>query len=112
MRLKAILLIPRRNGILRLSEAEKIITIGSWSGFKAAEVKSTRPTPDGVAVGVVMDHSPIDDLAGAFLWFPKAWQLEMILDALDRSDQLTHRMIGHGWNRGPRPYIRLEDFIL
>ena len=111
MRLKAIVLIPRRDGILRLSEAEKIITIGSWSGFKAAEVRSTRSSPNGWAVGAVMDHSPIDDLAGAFLWFPKTWEIDLITEAMNRSDELTHQMLGHGWSKGPRPYIRVEDFI-
>ena len=111
LRLKAILLIPRRDGILRLSEAQRVIVLGDWEGFRADSVPSVRSSPNGWAVGVVMDHSPIDDLAGAFLWFPKAWQLEMILDALDRSDQLTHQMLNHGWSRGPRPYVRVEDFI-
>ena len=85
--------------------------LGDWEGFRADSVRSVRSSPNGWAVGVVMTSSPIDDLAGVSLWFPKAWQLEMILDALDRSDELTHKMIGHGWFRGPRPYIRLEDFI-
>ena len=111
MRLKAIVLIPRRNGILRLSEAEKIITIGSWSGFKAAEVRSTRSSPNGWAVGVVMTSSPIDDLAGCNLWFPKAWEIDLIVETMNRSDRFTHDMIGRGWFRGPRPYIRVEDFI-
>ena len=111
MRLKAIVLIPRRDGVLRLSEAESIIALEGWNGFRADMVPSVRPTMNGYAVGVVLEHSPIDDEAGACLWFPKAWQLEELLKALQRSDELTHMMLSHGWLRGPRPYIRLEDFI-
>ncbi len=111
MRLKAIVLIPRRDGVLRLSEAENVIALGSWEGFKADMVPSVRSSPNGYAVAVVMEHSPIDGAAGCNLWFPKAWQLEELLKAMNRSDELTHMMLGHGWLRGPRPYIRLEDFI-
>ena len=111
MRLKAIVLIPRRDGILCLSEAENMIALGSWEGFKVDAVPSVRPTMNGYAVGVVMESSPIDEAAGVPLWFPKAWHLEEILKALQRSDELTHELIGHGWMKGPRPYIRLEDFI-
>jgi len=104
-------LIPRRDGILRLSEAEAVIALEGWSGFKVDMVPSVRSTPNGWAVGVIMEPSLIDDAAGSPLWFPKAWQLEMILKAMNRSDELTHQLLGHGWLRGPRPYIRLEDFI-
>jgi len=112
LRLKAIVLIPRRDGILRLSEAEKIIVFGDWEGFRVDSVPSVRSAPNGWAVGVVMRRSPIDDLIGAFLWFPKACDIDLITEAMNRSDRLTHDMLGHGWSRGPRPYIRLEDFIL
>jgi len=102
---------PRRDGILRLSEAEDIIALEGWNGFKADIVPSVRSSPNGWAVGVIMEPSPIDMAAGAPLWFPKAWQLEELLKALQRSDILTHELLGHGWLKGPRPYIRLEDFI-
>jgi hypothetical protein len=111
LRLKAIVLIPRRDGVLRLCEAERIIVLGGWRGFEAEAVPSVRSSPNGWAVAVVMEQSPIDEASGADLWFPKAWELDEILKALQRSDRLTHRMLGHGWIRGPRPYIRLEDFI-
>ena len=111
MRLQAIVLIPRKEGILRLSEAENIIALEGWGGFKADAVPSVRPTMNGWAVAVVMEQSPIDMAAGCNLWFPKAWELEELLKALQRSDELTHQMLGHGWIKGPRPYIRLEDFI-
>ena len=88
-----------------------MIVLGDWEGFRADSVPSVRSSPNGWAVGIVFSPSPIDDLVGCNLWFPSAFQLEMIQDALDRSDQLTHDMIGRGWFRGPRPYIRLEDFI-
>jgi len=105
MRLKAILLIPRKGGILRLCEAEPVIVVGSsWEGFKAREIPSVRPTPDGWAVAVVMEPSPIDEKAGTPLWFPKAWQIEDIEKAMDRSDKFTADLIGRGWSKGPRPY--------
>ena len=93
-----------------MSEAEAVIALGGWEGFKVDSVPSVRSSPNGWAVAVVMEQSPIDEAAGAFLWFPRAWELEDLLKAMDRSDRLTHRMLGHGWLKGPRPYIRLEDF--
>jgi len=111
MRLKAIVLIPRRDSVLRPSEAEAVIALGGWSGFKVDAVPSVRPTMNGWAVAVVMEHSPIDEASGCSLWFPKAWHIEELLKAMQRSDELTHELLGHGWLKGPRPYIRLEDFI-
>ncbi|RLG96196.1 hypothetical protein DRO29_05100 [Candidatus Bathyarchaeota archaeon] len=107
MRLKAILLIPRREGILRLSQAETVIAIGSWEGFKAREISAFRPTPDGWAVAVVFQGSPIDEKAGCNLWFPQAGEIQDILKAMDRSDYLTAEVLGRGWSRGPRPYLPL-----
>ena len=111
LRLKAIVLIPRRDGILRLSEAQRVIVLGDWEGFRADSVPSVRSSPNGWAVGVVMDHSPIDDLAGAFLWFPKDWELQEILKAMDQSDRLTEKILGRGWIKGPRPYVKLHHII-
>ena len=108
--MKAIVLIPRRDGVLRLSEAEAVIALGGWSGFKVDAVPSVRTSPNGWAVGVVMEHSLIDEASGCSLWFPKACELEFLMKAMDRSDRLTHELLSHGWMKGPRPYIRLEDF--
>jgi len=110
MRLQAIVLIPRRDGVLRLSEALNVIALEGWKGFKVNAVPSVRSSPNGWAVGVVMEHSPIDKAAAADLWFPKAWELEEILKAMQRSDELTHQLLGHGWLKGPRPYIPWEEY--
>jgi len=105
---KAILLIPRKGGILRLCEAEPVIVVGSsWEGFKAREISAFRPTPDGWAVAVVFQGSPIDEKAGCNLWFPQAGEIQDILKAMDRSDYLTAEVLGRGWARGPRPYLPL-----
>jgi hypothetical protein len=36
--------------------------------------------------------------------------LQLILEALDESDELTHELLGHGWN-GKRPFWKLQDFM-
>jgi hypothetical protein len=38
-------------------------------------------------------------------------QLRVIQEAFKRSDELTHRLLGRGWAVGPRPYMKVEDFV-
>jgi len=38
-------------------------------------------------------------------------QLNVIQEAFQRSDELTHKLLGHGWAVGPRPHMKVEDFV-
>ena len=110
MRLWAIVIIPRRDGVFYLDE---IITVRSW-GFERFRVKrapSTRKAPNGYGVAMILQPSPIDDVFGVPTIFLKDDELRSIMEAFNRSDELTHRMLGHGWTRGPRPYLELWEMM-
>ncbi len=59
---------------------------------------------------VFLENSPIDKDFGTSVWVPKADELEKIIQFLDKSNELTHELIGHGWN-GRRPYWKLHEFM-
>jgi len=65
---------------------------------------------EGYAVMVFLENSPIDKDFEANVWVPSVEDLEKIKAALDKSDNLTHKMLGHGWT-GKRPFHKLEDFM-
>ena len=110
MRLWAIVIIPRKDRVFLLDET---IIIRSW-GFERFRVKrapSTRKAPNGYGVAMILQPSPIDEVLGYPTLFIKADELEDLIKAMDRSDDLTHKMIGHGWTRGPRPYLYLYEMM-
>ncbi len=77
-----------------------------WNGKL---IKAVYPR-EGYAVMVFLESSRIDKDFEAYVWVPSAEELEEIRRKLDKSDDLTHRLLGHGWN-GKRPFWKLEDFM-
>jgi len=73
------------------------------------KVKAIYPK-EGYGVMVFLEPSSIDKDFEANVWVPSAEELEQIKKALDKSDDLTHKLLGHGWE-GKRPFWKLEDFV-
>jgi hypothetical protein len=73
-------------------------------------IKAIYPN-EGYGVMVFLESSPIDKYFEAHVWVPAAQELQLILEALNESDELTHELLGHGWASGPRPFQKLEDFM-
>jgi len=94
MRIIEIAIIPRKDGFFH------------WNGKL---IKAVYPN-EGYGVMVFLESSPIDKDFEVSVWVPSVEELGDIQRALDRSDKLTHELLGHGWN-GKRPYWRLEDFM-
>ncbi len=94
MRVKKIAVVLRKNGFFHLENRK---------------IKALYPK-DGYGVLVFLENSPIDKDFEACVWVPTAEDLERIRAALDKSDDLTHKMLGHGWS-GKRPYWKLQDFM-
>ena len=64
----------------------------------------------GYGVFVFFEESPIDGDFNEFVWCPSAEELRRMAALLDKTDDLTFKMLGHGWE-GVRPYHKLEEFI-
>lgn len=65
---------------------------------------------EGYAVMLFLVSSPIDKDFGSCVWIPSVEDLDKIKAALDKSDDLTHDLLGHGWG-GKRPYWKLYEFM-
>lgn len=72
-------------------------------------IKAVYPQ-EGYGVMVFLEPSQIDKDFEAFVWVPTVEELQQIKEALDKSDNLTHQLLGHGW-AGKRPFWKLEDFM-
>ena len=94
MRIKKIGLILRKDGFFH---------------YEGREIKAVYPE-QGYGVMVFLEPSQIDKDFDANVWVPSAKELDQIRKALDKSDELTHELLGRGWG-GARPYYKLEDFM-
>ena len=113
MRLKAIVLIPRISGVFRLRECV-IFRSHGFKGFPVDQVQAAyrRDNPiDGYAVALVLESSQADIDFGLPTFFLSEDHMEKIREAFRESDELTHKILGRGWTNGPRPFLKLEDFI-
>jgi len=72
-------------------------------------IPAVRPG-EGWGVMVELEPSDIDQDFGFPVWVPSQDEIDEILRALKKSDELTHELRGRGW-AGRRPYWRVEDFM-
>jgi hypothetical protein len=110
MHVKRIDIVKRQNGYFHLTDRK---------------VKSYRKG-DGYGVDVVFEASPLDcDLGNLpqetlsilnatnqeFHFFITAKDLKRIELLMDKSDNLTFQLLGHGWDHPERPFHKLEEFV-
>ncbi len=94
---------------MRVKKIAVILRKDGFFHYDSRLIKATYPN-QGYGVMVFLEPSPIDKDFEACVWVPTAQELQQIQEALDESDDLTHELIGHGWN-GKRPFWKLEDFM-
>ena len=127
MRKSAVFIMMGSNLLYHLDEIRIVKSFDDWNGFGKRKVRAYYP---GEGYGVFCRFTPsrLDvDLAEnsiqarlikrlmeekvAFYWVPKEEELQVIREAMDRSDELTHRLLGHGWFHGKRPYFKLWELM-
>lgn len=94
MRVREIAIVLRKDGFFH------------WNGQR---VKAVYPR-EGYVVMVFLEPSPIDEDFATYIWVPSAEELREIKRKLDKSDDLTHNLLGHGWG-GKRPFWKLYEFM-
>jgi len=94
---------------MNASEIAIILRKNGFFHWNGKLIKSVYPG-EGYVVMVFLDPSPIDKDFETRVWIPSVEELEKIKEALDKSDDLTHDLLGHGWN-GKRPYWKLHEFM-
>ena len=108
MRLRAVVIIPRIGGYFHTRDAAIYLAFGSFR-FQVDKVPARRKG-EGYGVALVFESTPADEDFKVPIWFPTEAQVKLILEAFERSDELTGRLLGRGWISGPRPYLRLHHF--
>ena len=94
---------------MRVKKIAVVLRKDGFFHYDGRLIKAIYPN-EGYGVMVFLESSPIDKDFEASVWVPTAQELQLILEALDESDELTHELLGHGWN-GKRPFWKLEDFM-
>jgi hypothetical protein len=95
MRIKEIAVVRRENGFFH---------------HQGRKIKAYYPRR-GYAVMVFLEPSPIDKDFETFVWVPSAKELKDLLRKMDESDRKTYDLLGRGWDHGPRPYLKVSDFM-
>jgi len=110
MRLRAVVLILRKDGLFHLDEARIVRSYDGWNGFGNRKVKAVYPRA-GYGVALILKPSQVDEDFGVPTLFLTQEQLEAIQEAMEKSDELTYRLLGRGWFHGKRPYFKLADLM-
>jgi len=94
---------------MRVKKIAVVLRKDGFFHYDSRLIKAIYPN-EGYGVMVFLESSPIDKDFEASVWVPTAQELQLILEALDESDELTYELLGHGWN-GRRPFWKLHDFM-
>jgi len=119
VRVDAVTLVLRRGGFFHTGEAIIHRRYGGFTGFPVHGVKAAYRSGDlvpGYGVAVVMKPSQVDLDFCMPVWFPSEDEVLDICEAMDRSDELTAKILSAPW-KGKRPLVEVEltyrarDFI-
>ena len=112
MRLNAVVIILRKNQVFHTGDAIVYCSDGGFSGFPVSHVpayyRKNNPI-DGYGVALILQSSTADQDFGVPILFLKEDQICTIRKALDKSDELTEKLLGRGW-AGKRPCHKLHHF--
>ena len=106
----AIFIMLRSNLLFHLDEIRIVKSFDGWNGFGNRKVKAKYPG-NGWGVALILKPSQIDEDIGVPTLFLTQEQLEAIQEAMEKSDELTYRLLGRGWFHGKRPYFKLADLM-
>jgi hypothetical protein len=109
MRLRAVVIILRKDGFFHTGEAIIHRSYDNFTGFPYKKVPAVRQF-SGWGVAVIVKPSQADIDFGEQIIFLEEQHRQAINEAFTKSDELTHDLLGHGWN-GVRPFWKLEDFM-
>ena len=113
MRLSAVVIILRKDQVFHTEDAIIYRSYGGFSGFSVPSVsayyRKNKPV-DGYGVALILESSPADQDFGVPILFLSEDQANVIREAFEKSDKLTHELLGRGWT-GKRQFLKVEDFM-
>jgi hypothetical protein len=108
---------------MRRKRDQFVLRSNGYFHLKDRQVKAVHHG-DGYGVDVVFKVSPLDVDFGLdpalyeklkdveLHWFPSEKELKDIRKNLDESNEKTWKLRGgKGWTNGPRPYVKLHEFV-
>jgi len=113
MRLKAVVIILRKNQVFHTGDAIIHRSYRGFTGFAMPSVPAyyRKDNPvDGYGVALILEPSPADQDFGVPILFLSEDESSAIRAAFDKSDELTENLLGRGWI-GKRPYQKLHHFM-
>jgi hypothetical protein len=113
MKLKAVVIILRKNQVFQTGDALVYRSYHGFTGFSTPSVPAyyRKDNPvDGYGVALILEPSPADQDFGAPILFLSEDEATAIDEAFDKSDDLTEKLLGRGWN-GKRPCHKLHHFM-
>jgi len=113
VKLAAVVIILRKNQAFDTGNAIIHRSFGGFTQFPLPAVpaayRSNKPV-DGYGVALILQASQADVDFGVPTLFLTADDVDIIKEAFDKSDKLTHDLLGRGWG-GRRPYAEIQDFM-
>mgnify|MGYP001081660312 CR=1 FL=1 len=109
MRLKAVVIILRKNRFFHTGDAIIYRKYGELPKLKGPKVEAVRKG-EGYGVALLLEPSQVDIDLGVPTLFISADEIQAITEALDKSDELTEKLLNRGW-AGKRPYLKIHHFM-
>jgi len=109
MRLKAVVIILRKNRFFHTGDAIIYRKYGELPKLKGPKIEAIRKG-DGYGVALLLEPSQVDTDLGVPTLFISADEIQAITEALDKSDKLTEKLLNRGW-LGKRPYLKIHHFM-
>jgi len=110
MRLRAVVIIMRKNGYFHTQDAVIYRSYDGFQGFSKPKVPAVYPR-NGWGVALILKQSQADQDFGVPILFLSEDEVTVIREAFTKSDELTYNLLGHGWLHGKRPFHKLADFM-
>ena len=113
MKLKAVVIILRKNQVFHTGEALIYRSYRGFTGFPTPSVPAyyrKDNSIDGYGVALILEPSPADQDFGVPTLFLSEDETTVIDEAFNKSDELTEKLLGRGWT-GKRPYLKLHHFM-
>jgi hypothetical protein len=113
LRLRAVVIVLRKNQVFQTADALVYRSYRGFTGFSVPSVPAyyRKDNPvDGYGVALILEPSAADQDFGVPIMFLGEDESLTIREAFDKSDDLTEKLLGRGWN-GKRPYQKLHHFM-
>jgi hypothetical protein len=95
---------------MKVKSIEVVLRKGGYFHRNGDKIKAVYPR-EGYAVMVFLESSPIDVDFKEPVLVLSCEEFEEIGRKLKESDEKTWKLRGKGWTNGPRPFVKVHEFM-